>query len=63
MNPIITPRRNKGARKGDSSAKKKHSSYIEDKYIKYSISNDFKNPIYDKVYENSISNKEKFWQE
>ena len=62
--PLITPRRKKGERivKSDSPAKK-IVSYIDKKYIKYTVSNDFKNPVYDEIYEKSIANKEKFWQE
>jgi len=32
-----------------------------DKYIRYPCSNNFVNPIYDKVYSQSINEKEQFW--
>jgi propionyl-CoA synthetase len=34
-----------------------------DKYIRYPVSNDFVNPIYDEVYQRSIKDKEGFWAE
>lgn len=60
--PISTPRRKKQERKFES-ADKKSFSYVDDKYIKYAVSNEFENPVYDKEYENSIQNKEKFWSD
>jgi hypothetical protein len=36
----------------------------EDNYIRYpKITNEFNNPIYDKVYQRSIIEKESFWKE
>lgn len=61
--PISTPRRKKGERKSETGSGKKTISYVDDKYIKYTVSNNFENPIYDDVYESSISNKEKFWSD
>ena len=35
----------------------------QDKYIRYPVSNDFKNEKYDKVYKHSIEDKVGFWTE
>ena len=35
----------------------------QDKYIRYSCSNDFKNEKYDKAYTRSLEDKEGFWKE
>lgn len=35
----------------------------KDKYIRNKHCNDFKNPIYDEVYQRSINDKEGFWAE
>lgn len=59
--PLVTPRRKKGERTTKPDSGKKVVSYVDSKYIKYTVSNDFHNPIYDEVYDKSISNKEKFW--
>lgn len=42
----------------------KSNFMFQDKYIRYgSKSNDFSNPIYDAEYNNSIQDKEKFWED
>jgi acetyl-CoA synthetase len=35
----------------------------DDKYIRYPVSNDFSNPLYDAEYQRSVADKEGFWTE
>ena len=42
-------------------SKADHETAAEDKYIRYSVSNEFSNPLYDAEYNFSIDRKEEFW--
>lgn len=38
-------------------------NFADNQYIRYpGVTNDFDNPIYSSVYQDSIDNKEKFWE-